>query len=815
MPWSRIFSAIAGLTAIGYAIDVLADETAPVHFKSIAVEPETVRLIGPNGLRGLLVHGVRDDGRIVDLTHRVSYRSAAPKLFTVNAQGVAAAVANGAGEIEIEYDGRNLSVPVQVEQTQVSDRPHFENDVIPILSKYGCNSSGCHGKAEGQNGFKLSVFGFDPQADYDALTKEHRGRRTFSPDPDGSLLLTKVSGQSPHGGGVRLKRGSREYNVLRSWIAAGTTRGDPSAARIVEIRISPGERIIDVNSRQQLRIMAFYSDGRELDVTQIAKYQSNNEGLAAVDANGLVEIGKVPGQVAIMATFAGAVDTFHALIPRKQTIDNYPELSEFNFIDRLVHARLRKLSIIPSELADNAEFMRRAYLGIIATLPTAAEARKFLADSRDDKRGRLVDALLERPEYADYWALKWADLLRVDRRALGHKQARAYYGWIRDSFVANKRHDQFARDILTLKGNIKDAPQRNYYSVFGGRVASNTSQIFLGIRIECAQCHHHPFDRWSQTDYFGMSAFFQQVQRKGTPRGEIMTAVGNPATKHPRTGATIHAYALGTKMPEASPEGDRREVLADWMTSSDNSWFARNLANRMWAHLMGRGLVEPVDDVRDTNPPTNPELLDALAKSFIDSGYDTHELIRTITASAAYQRSSRTNETNAQDEQNYSRALLKRMDAEVLFDAICQVTGVNDKFRGVPHGRRAIQLWDSEVDHYFLKLFGRPTRKTACECERNAEPTVSQVLHVLNAPEINDKLSHAAGNVARIVDESSDNSKLVDELYLTFFARFPNPNEKTIVLRHFKSETGKISRQEAAEDLAWSLMNSLEFLFNH
>ena len=443
------------------------------------------------------------------------------------------------------------------------------------------------------------------------------------------------------------------------------------------------------------------------------------------------------------------------------------------------------------------------------------EARRFLDSSDPAKRSHLIDELLKRPEYDDYWALKWADLLRVDRQALGHKRAYAYYEWIRQSFAENKSLDQFVRDILTFAGNTTDAPQVSFYRVVGdpNKIASTVSQVFLGVRIECAQCHHHPFDRWSQTDYYGMTAFFRQVNRKGTIRGEMMVPDGNPKASHPRTGATIYAHALGETMPDKLLSGDQRQMLADWMTGTDNPWFARNAANRLWAHLMGRGLVEPVDDFRDTNPPSNPELLDALASYLVENGYDVKELIRAITASATYQRTSRPNETNEEDEQNYSRALLKRLDAEVLLDAVCQVTGLNEKFRGVPFGARAIELWDSEVDHYFLKLFGRPTRKTACQCERSTQPTVGQVLHLLNSPEIHIKLSHEAGRIAQLVDNHPGDRELIESIYLTFLSRRPISGEQAIAIDYFnKNDNG---RRVAAEDLAWSLMNSLEFMFNH
>jgi len=422
--------------------------------------------------------------------------------------------------------------------------------------------------------------------------------------------------------------------------------------------------------------------------------------------------------------------------------------------------------------------------------------------------------LLNRPEFADYWAMHWADLLRVDRQTLGHKAAYEYYRWIQHSLSSGKPMDQFAREIITAEGPLTENPQGQIFRVVPqpGKAASTISQIFLGVRIECAQCHHHPFDRWTQTDYYGMEAFFKQLKRKQTPLGESLLAEGNPQSKHPRTGEVIFAHSLGEPMPEKNPEGDRRRVLAEWMTSADNPFFARNIANRVWARLLGRGLVEPVDDVRATNPPTNPELLDALAKHLIESKYDLRQLIRTITASRVYQHSSVPNETNQDDEQNYSRALWKRLDAEVLLDAVCQVTGVPERFEGIAPNTRAIQLWDSHVPHYFLKVFGRPQRQSVCDCERNIEPSVAQVLHMLNSKRVNLKISHEAGRVARLAREVKNDAALVDELYLTIFSRFPADEEKRRAITHLENSSS--GRRSATEDLVWSMINSLEFMFN-
>jgi hypothetical protein len=799
------------LLVLAFFVGRAAAET----FADVSVDPASIRLTGPTAGYTLLVTGKTADGRLVDLTHDATYQSSNAQIAAVSGVGFVRAKSDGTTEIAIEAGGRTLKVPVQVADAQKPRRYNFENDILPVLSRFGCNASGCHGKAEGQNGFKLSVFGFDPPADYAALTKESRGRRVLVTAPEHSLLLTKASGAVAHGGGLRIKRTSAEYETLRGWIAAGLPYGEATDPRVTEVRVEPRERLLAMRGRQQLRVIARFSDGREADVTPHAKFQSNHEGMASVNATGLMTAGESPGEATVMVSYMNAVDVFRAVIPRSEKIEKYPELASNNFIDPLVFAKLKKLNILPSELASDDEYLRRVYLDVIGTLPTAAEARRFLADPRPDRRARLVDELLARPEFADYWALKWADLLRVDRQALGHKRAYRYYQWIRTSIAENKPLDRFARELITAEGPLQEVGPANFYKVVNkpGEEASTLSQVFLGVRIACAQCHHHPFDRWSQDDYYGMQAFFAPLSVKGTPGSEVMLAQGDPPTKHPRTGEAIFAHALGTTAPTAELKGERRTVLGDWMTAKENPWFARNLANRTWAHFLGRGLVEPVDDVRATNPPTNPELLDALSKHLIDHKFDFRALVRVIAASRVYQLSSKPNATNEKDEQNYSRALLKRVDAEVLLDMVCQTTGVVEKFDGVPPGTRAVQLWDSKVRHYFLKLFGRPQRISACECERVTEPGVAQVLHFMNSPEIHGKLSHEKGGVARLVRQHADDARLVEELYLTFYNRFPTAEEKKDATEHLKKDAAK--RRQAAEDLAWAMLNSLEFVFNH
>ncbi len=803
---------LVGSAALITAIISAAPGVAQEKPAELIVDPAVI-LRGPQAVHTLLVTGKTPDSQLVDLTRDAKYGSSQPGIAKVSSQGVLRGIADGKTEITIEAAGKTAKVQVEVIGSKEQRIFHFENDIEPLLARFGCNSSGCHGNSQGQNGFKLSIFGFDPQADYNALIKEGRGRRVMPASPESSLLLAKPSGQMAHGGGIRIRAGTDEHELIRGWIAAGTPFGDPNVSRIVAVRVEPKERVMRMKGQQQMRVIARHADGREIDVTAHARYQVNQEPLASVSAEGLVSVFETPGEVAIMASYANCVDVFRAIVPRAENIANYPAFPENNFIDGHVIRKLKKLNIAPSELCDDSTYLRRVYLDVIGTLPTAEESRRFLNDKRVNKRELLVDVLLERPEFADYWALKWSDTLRVDRQILGHKRAYAYYRWIRESIAKNKPFDQFTRELLTAEGPLEETGPANFYKVVTkpGETASTVSQVLLGIRIACAECHHHPWDRWSQTDYFGMQAFFTPVSLKPSARGESVQIFGDPVTKHPRSGEIIQPFALATKMPDKAPTGDRRVVLAEWMTSPQNSWFARNLANRVWAQMLGRGLVEPIDDVRDTNPPSNPELLDALAKHVVETKFDVKQLIRAIARSRTYQLSSKPNPSNEKDEMNYSRALFRRIDAEVMLDMVSQTLGVPEKFGGAPPGTRAIQLWDSKVTHYFLKLYGRPQRATACECERITEPSVSQVLHLLNSPEIHAKLTHERGNAAKWVRDKNSDAELVEEIYLTFYSRLPDDAERKASLAFLQANAGQ--RRQAAEDLAWTLMNTLEFVF--
>lgn len=801
---ARLFLAAVFLLGIGvaHAADVV----------SIRADPPQLKLDGPSCRWTLLVQGKTSDGNTIDLTSTAKVTVADAKIVELRSNGGVRGAADGTTTLRVEAAGHVIGVPVSVTNTTRPRDFHFETDIQPIFGRFGCSSAGCHGKAEGQNGFKLSVFGYDPPADYAALVKDGRGRRIFPAAPAASLLLTKATGKAAHGGGAKIAADSTSYETLRAWIAAAAPMGSPDAPKLLGLRAEPGERVMGFGSPQQLRIVAKYSDGHEADVTNLARYQSNRDEVAVVSPEGLITTRDVPGEAAVMAAYLNEVAVFRAIVPRPGPQANFSRTAN-NFIDPLVDAKLRKLNVAPSDPVDDAEFLRRVSLDIIGTLPTPAEARAFLADKSANKRAKLVDALLERPEYADLWALKWSDLLRVDRTALGPKRAYAYYRWVRHNVAANVPFDRMARELVTAEGPLDEVSPANFYLAVKkpGEIANSISQVFLGIRVTCAECHHHPFDRWGQEDYAGMAAFFTSVSVKKVAGTDALAASGKFTAKHPRTGASIPAAPLGAP-PVNDESPDARIELADWMTSPGNPYFARNLVNRVWTNFFGPGLVEPVDDVRGTNPPSNPELLDALAKYAIDSKFDVRQLIRTVTASKAYQTSCRPNGTNAKDERSASRALFRPVPAEVFADMIATATGVPETYSHMPAGTRAIQLWDSQTASYLLKTFGRPVRMTACECERVSEPTLTGVLHTLNSDELADKLRHDGGTVARLTRTIAEDDKLAEELVLTFFSRFPTASERATIVKHMKSCS---DRRRGAEDIAWALMNTREFQQNH
>lgn len=698
----------------------------------------------------------------------------------------------------------------------------FERDIEPILAKAGCNAGACHGKARGQNGFALSLLGFDPDFDYAALTMEARGRRVFPANPEFSLVLRKASGSVPHGGGRRLPLDDPRYDLLRRWIAAGCPRTPAEAPKVTQIRIEPAEATLRFNEEQQIRVTAVYSDGSLEDVTSLAMFQSNESTFASVSADGLVKAGQLPGEAAIMARFMEKFAVCNVLIPLPGGVPAlaYDKLPRQNFIDGLVWDKQRRLGITPSGPAPDATFHRRAFLDIIGRLPTPDETRAFLAEQSGDRRAKLIDRLLERPEYADFWANKWADLLRPNPYRVGIKAVFNLDAWLRASFRRNQPYDEFVRDLLTAQGSTF---HNGAAVVFRDRrepdeITTMVSQLFLGIRLDCARCHHHPFEIWSQDDFYSFAAYFGRLGHKGTGLSppisggeEVIYADKRGSVRHPRTGQTMPCKPLFGKAAAVDDEHDPRQALAEWVTSPENPYFARVIANRTWADLMGRGIVEPIDDLRASNPPTNGPLLDALAADFRKNGCDLKKLIRTITTSYVYGLSSIPEARNVGDTRNYSRHYRKRLRAEVLLDAISDATGVPESFPAMPPGSRAMEVWTARSPSLFLSSFGRPDPNQDPPCERTSDTSVVQALHLMNAPLLHRKVISDEGRAAKQAASAKSSREVVDECYLLTYGRFPKEEERKAIAGRL-DKAGK-NRRSAIEDLLWALMNTPEFAF--
>jgi hypothetical protein len=794
--------------------------------KLTAIQVETGRLkdglvtiSGRDAVQQLVVTGQYDSGQTRDWTRKVTYEASPAGIVTVDGTGLVTPIAEGEATVHVAAEaGIDASVKVKVTNL-VHDLPiNFPNQIVPLFTKYSCNGGGCHGKSGGQNGFRLSLLGFEPTEDYEYLVKEGRGRRLFPAAPDQSLLLMKAAARVPHGGGQRIEMDSPTYRLMRRWIEQGMPYGKESDPKVTHIEVLPTERLMEQQATQQIIVIAHYNDGATEDVTRTTQFDSNDTEMAEVSVTGLVTSGQLTGSVAVMARYQGHVGVFRATIPLGVSTEGLPAAR--NFVDELVYKQLKGLGLPSSVVCDDATFLRRVTIDIAGRLPTAQEAEQFLADGTANKREQLINRLLDSTDYADYFANKWAAILRNKRRLDVEKPATfAFHEWIRQSLHENKPYDEFVREILTATGTPRQSPAAGWYREVKDAATQleDAAQLFLGLRIQCARCHHHPFEKWSQQDYYGFAAFFSQVGRKkGYVQNEdrIYHKPGAAMAQNPKTGQNVKPAGLGSQTLEISATRDPRHELADWMGDKGNPFFSRSLVNRYWKHFFSRGLVDPEDDMRVTNPASNPELLDALAKDFVEHGFDLKHLVRTICSSTIYQLSAEPNDWNQDDKQNFSRYYPKRLNAEVLLDAIDQVTGTQTTFAGVPAGTRAVQLPDSGFSNYFLTVFGRPEASSACECERSSEANLAQSLHLLNSSEIQGKLTNSSGNAAKLAgDTSRPHEVKVRELYLLAFAREPTAEEMSIALAHIRKNEQDVKR--AYEDLVWALINTKEFLFNH
>jgi hypothetical protein len=718
---------------------------------------------------------------------------------------------------------------------QAADPPEqtlqFVNDIMPIFTKADCNTGSCHAKAiTGQRGFRLSLLGFEPQDDYEHIVKEGRGRRVFPAAPEQSLLLLKAANIVPHGGGKKLDPSSEGYQTLVRWISEGMPYGSETDPTLTTIKVEPDRMTMEVNSTQQLKVTAHYSDGGTRDVTGMALYEANDRDMAEADRAGVVKTLTLPGNVAVMVRYSGKVAVSGISIPLGAPVDAVPP--SHNFIDDLVFANLKVIGVPPSAGIDDATFLRRASLDIAGRLPLIEETKDFLASSDPKKRDLTIDALLDSSDYADYFANKWTALLKNKREDAADITANfAFHAWMRDSLLANLPYDDLVRQILGATGTIVSNPPVAWYKRVKepNQQLEDVAQLFLGVRMNCAQCHHHPFERWSQNDYYALSAYFSQVGRKPTAiAGEdlIFHKRGVAEVENKKTQEKLRPAALGQTPPEILPDEDPRLVLADWMGEKENPFFAKALVNRYWKHFFKRGLVEPEDDLRDTNPATNPELLDALANHFIESGFDLKEVVRVIVQSQTYQLSEMPNEHNAVDRQNFSHYYPKRLQAEVLLDAIDGLTGARSDFADLPPGTRAIALPDNSYNRAapFLKVFGRPEGASVCECERVQSSSLAQSLHLMNSAEVKGKLAAGGGRAERLSKSDLPAAEGIREIYLTAFNREPSGEELSIAEDFLgkprtDAENKPIdpakAKRLAYEDLLWAVMSTKEFLYNH
>jgi hypothetical protein len=789
----------------------------PTEVRRLAVFPERIELYGPRAEQRLGVLGELAPGAQRDLSREAAFRSSEPGIARVDGQGVVVPLGNGETVITVSAGGRSVSVPVRVSGATADVPVSFAREVVPVLTRSGCNAGACHGAAHGRGGFRLSLFGFDPGFDQREIVQSAEGRRVVPSDPERSILLLKPTLQMEHAGGERFGVKSREYALLRGWLEDGAPEPDAKEPAVTALSIWPAKRVMVPGERQQLIARATWADGRMTDVTDFAQFDGLNDSVASVTRGGLVTA-KGRGETHVMVRFMGQATVAEVTLPYAPPSAG-SELAGGNFIDAKLAAKWQGIGLAPSPICSDAEFFRRLHLDAIGTLPAVADVRAFLADADPDKRAKAVDRVLDRPEFVDFWALKWGDLLRINRDLLQDKGMWSFHNWVRASLRDDKPVDVMVRELITAEGSTATEGAANYFVVSNGSAdwAETTAQLFLGVRMQCAKCHHHPFEKWSQDDYAGMAAFFVRLGTKSSQEfgifGQERVIFLRPGGEqnHPRTGRVVPPHPLDG--PTMDDPTDRRRRLADWLTAPDNPFFARNFANRLWAYTMGRGLVEPVDDMRATNPPSNPELLDALAADFAAHKFDLKHFLRTVFTSRAYQRSAAVSPGNAADAANvyHTRYTRKRLTAEQLADALDFATGTREKYQGLPPGTRAIQLPDTKVRSFLMDVFGRPARQVTCECERTAQPNIAQALHLLNSDFLNRKIDEPKGRVAALLKDKTPADALVEELYLATVSRPPRPEEIT----RARQWMAKSSPKEGAADLLWVLLNSREFLFNH
>ncbi|MBR90201.1 MAG: hypothetical protein CMO66_02870 [Verrucomicrobiales bacterium] len=780
----------------------------------IEVQPATVQLMHLRDSAQLTVTAHLADGRVMDVTHEAKFTLSNPAVAGIEA-ALLRPKAVGATEVRVEYAGHreNVALVSEAKVRAVS----FKHDTLPLLSKLGCSSGSCHGAPHGKGGFRLSLRAFDPALDKYTLTREELGRRTNPLHPAASLLLAKPSMAVAHEGGRRFRKGDEDYNLLRDWIAEGcqVQAGEPTC---VKLTVSPdsGRVLKHPAWTQQLRVVARFADGTQRDVTRLAVFESSDDKVADIDRTGRVT-GFRRGEAAVLVRYLEHIES--VLITFVRDVDGFawPDVPQKNYVDRHVDTKLRQLQFAPAGLCDDGTFVRRVHLDLIGTLPTIAETDAFVADPRPNKRAQLIDTLLNRPAHAKFWALKWGDLLRLSVKQIGAPSVHKYHRWIEGALAANMPYDRFATALLTARGSTLRNPPANFFRTAANRddAVETSAQIFLGTRIACAKCHNHPFERWTQDNYYGMASFFNRIQRRRTGKGDetwILDAKSGEVT-HPLNGRTMKPWAPVAGEMALSAEADRRREFARWLTSADNPFFARVEVNRLWAHVMGRGIVEPFDDFRDTNPPANAPLLDALAADFVKSGYDRRHILRVILNSRTYQAASSASALNRDDRKYFSHYRTRMLSAEQLLDAIGEVTGIPERLNGLPPDMKCTQVPAPELANVgFLKIFGQPERQSACECERSDESSLERALQLYNGRLLDRRLKDGNNRFRRALAAGKADAEVIDELYLAALSRRPSEAERKIITAHLAKSK---DRNAAYENILWALLNKTEFLFQH
>ena len=784
---------------------------------SITVSPADIALSNVRDRQSLMVQAVMANGLTFDVTEQAQLAIENGAFVKADGQTFHP-VADGTTKVTVSYEGHNVDVPVTVTNASTDLPISFRLDVMPVFMKTSCNNGSCHGAARGKDGFRLSLFGFDPAGDHFRLTREIPGRRINLALPEESLMVEKSIGSVPHTGGKRFDIGDEKYDTLVRWLKVGAP-DDPKPAevpKVVSLELYPKGAVLDGEGQtQRMSVRAKYSDGTDRDVTSLAYFSSNNETSAEITQKGIVTAHE-RGEAFIMVRFdTHTVGSQFIVLPKGLKYED-PKTPEFNYIDTLVHAKLRKLRITPSEICTDEQYLRRVFIDITGTMPSAEEHQIFLADTDPKKREVVVDQLLERKEFVDMWVMKWAELLQV--RTINNRVAKKpmlrYFNWLREKIATNTPSDVMVRELLASKGGTFSDPVTNYYQTETEtlKVAENAAQVFMGMRIQCTQCHNHPFDRWTMDDYYGFAAFFSQIGRKAAedPREQIIFNSGGGEVKHLVDGRNMAPKFLGGETPDLKGR-DRREVLAEWLASPQNPYFATNLGNIVWAHFFGKGIIDQVDDVRVSNPPVNAELLAELGKRFTEYNYDFRRLVKDICTSRTYQLSTQTNESNEKDHRNFAHAELRRLRSEVMLDCITQLTSSTDKFPGLPVGARAVHIADGNTSTYFLTTFGRAKRESVCSCEVKMEPNLSQALHLMNGDTVNEKIKQG-GLIPNMIADKKTPADIITEIYARSFCRKPTEQELAKLVAVAGEEENP---QPALEDIFWSLLNSREFLFNH